>query len=123
MMHQDPRIEFVWLTAMVGRNPDTVAEMLEEFAGSASRDAAALRAARTARNADDIQYFAQRIKGASKLIGAVVCGEIAEALEEKAMREDILCDDPGVEHLLTAIDATLGFIREANIESELKGLD
>ena len=44
MMHQDPRIDFVWLTAMVGRNPDTVAEMLEEFAGSASRDAAALRA-------------------------------------------------------------------------------
>jgi CheY-like chemotaxis protein/HPt (histidine-containing phosphotransfer) domain-containing protein len=79
-----PAMELATLTALVGDDPDDVAEVLQSFTRSARESATALDAAMNAGNAVQLGSLAHQIKGAAVSIGAVRLGEICRDLEEAA---------------------------------------
>lgn len=90
---------------------DVEAEILRDYWQSNSEDVAGLKAALEAGNLENSAWFAHRIKGASRMVGAAPLGDAAEALE-KAAKAGLADTLPGLAeaflHNLAELEAWLG---------------
>lgn len=88
------------LLAMVGHDPDFVDELVDDYLAEAPQQAAAVRAALDAGDADGIVLPAHTLKGTSLNLGGVRVAEIARAIEERGRAGNLV----GVDALLADLD-------------------
>ena len=105
-------VRFEILTAAIGDDPALIAAMLSEFAETNQEDLDALNTALAARNADDVNEVAHRIKGACKIIGAAEAADWAYKLEQAGDAGDWDRIEHALPHFHTVMDQLMGWISE-----------
>ncbi len=91
------------LLAMVGNDPDFVDELVDDYLAEAPQQAAAIRTALDAGDADGVVLPAHTLKGTSSNIGGVRVAEIARAIEERGRAGEV----ENVHAMLAALDVAL----------------
>lgn len=91
------------LEKLVGDDPETIKEMLQDYRVSLEKHASELRAAYQAQQPATVGSIAHKLKSSSRSVGALVLGELCAKIEQAGKRND----QQAVSELLPSFDAEI----------------
>ncbi|MES3015837.1 MAG: PAS domain S-box protein [Pseudomonadota bacterium] len=106
-----PALDVRVLEALVGDDPQVIAELLEDFRVSAGKASTQMRAACQARQASGVEAGAHRLKSSARSVGALALGELCAQLEAGAQAgrlETLAQLWPRFEAEMAAVNEVLG---------------
>ncbi|MFT5482488.1 MAG: signal transduction histidine kinase/DNA-binding response OmpR family regulator [Halieaceae bacterium] len=110
--YTEPPVDVSVLEELVGDDPEIIDELLQIFRTSSATTASELRAACHAKKAKKASEAAHKLKSSARSVGAIVLGELCEAMEQAERGDDTSITDlmvllPSFNAELAAVDSYL----------------